>query len=124
MGTTQAKLKPFHIILIVLMLGLTAGLYLYKDKIIPNQNAAYEELYSTFLQAEGTIISSENTGGKRSGVKYTIQFNNQNNNLITVIENHWQTMPLKNGDKVMIYYNPENPKQATPEKCWQEVMKK
>ena len=124
METTQAKLKPFHIVIIVIMLGLTAVIYLYKDKIIPNQNAAYEELYSTFLQAEGTIVSSENTGGRRGVVEYTIQFNDRNNNLITVTENHWQTTRLQKGDKVIMYYNPENPQQATPESRWREVMRK
>jgi hypothetical protein len=124
METTQTKLKPFHIILIVIMLALTVVIYLYKDKFIPNQNEAYVELYSTFLQAEGTIISFENTGGRHNTVKYTIQFRDQNDNLITVTENSWQTMPLQKGDKVTMYYDPQNPHKATPESRWREVMRK
>jgi hypothetical protein len=98
--------------------------YLNKDKIIPNPNADYEELYSTFLQAEGTIVSSESIGGRRSRTIYTIQFSDQANNLITVTEDSWQTMPLKKGDKLLMYYNPQNPQQATPESRWKEVMRK
>ena len=124
MKTNQTKLKPFHIILIVLMSALSLVLFLNKDKILPNPNAAYEELYSTFVQAEGTIISFENTGGRRSGIKYTIQFQDKNGNTVTVIEDNWQTKPLQKGDKVTMYYNPENPKQATPEKRWREIMRK
>ena len=56
MEKTQAKFKPLHIIIVVVMALFTVVLYLNKDKIIPNPNAAYEELYSTFLQAEGTIV--------------------------------------------------------------------
>jgi hypothetical protein len=118
METTQTKLKPFHIIIIVVMLIFAAVFYLNKDKII-NPNAAYEELYSTFLQADGTIVSSEQ--GSRIGTKkYTIQFRDQNDSLITVVENNWQTMPLKTGDHVTMYYNPQNPSQATPESRWRD----
>jgi hypothetical protein len=122
MQASQPKLKPFHIILIVIMTALTAVIFLYKDKLLPNPNAAYEELYGTFLQAEGTIVSFENTG--RSRVEYTIQFRDQNDNLITVTEDNWQTRPLQNGDKVTMYYNPQNPRQATPESRWKEIMRK
>ena len=124
METGKAKLKPFHIILIVVMSALSIFLYLNKDKIIPNPNAAYEELYSTFLQAEGTIMSSENSQGRRSGVIYTIQFRDKDSNLVTVTESSWQTMRLKSGDKVTMYYNPNNPKEATPESRWREIMRK
>jgi hypothetical protein len=124
METKQAKLKPFHIIIIVVMAVLTVALYLNKDRIIPNPNAAYEELYSTFLQAEGTIVSSENTGGRRSRVIYTIQFSDQNGNPVTIREDNWQTMPLKTGEKVIIYYNPQNSGEALPESRWKEIMGK
>ena len=123
---TQKKqqLKPIHIVLFVLMTALSIGLFMFKDKIIPNQNAAYEELYSTFLQAEGTIIDFESTGDRRSRITYTIQFRDQDDNLITVKEDHWQTMPLKTGDKVTMYYNPQDPQEATPESRWKEIMRK
>jgi len=121
---TTTKLKPFHIIIIVVMAVVSVTLYLNKDKIIPNPNAAYEEIYSTFLQAEGTIVSSENTGGRRGRMIYTIQFFDQNNNLVTVTADGWQTMPLKKGDKVLMYYNPQNPNEATPESRWKEIMRK
>jgi hypothetical protein len=124
METRKTKLKPFHIILIVVMSALSIFLYLNKDKLLPNPNAAYEELYSTFLQAEGTIMSSENSQGRRSGVIYTIQFRDKDNNLVTVTENSWQTMRLKSGDKVTMYYNPNNPQEATPESRWREIMRK
>ena len=52
------------------------------------------------------------------------QFRDQDDNLITVTEDNWQTMPLKNGDKVIMYYNPKDPKKATPESRWKEIMKK
>ena len=124
MAATASKVKPFHIILIILMTALTIVLYLYKDKIVPNQNAAYEEHYSTFQQAEGTIVSIEVTGGRRSATIYTIQFRDPSDNLVTVTERNWQTMPLKRGDKVIMYYNPQDPKEATPEMRWKEVMRK
>ena len=125
METTQAKLKPFHIIIFVVMAVLSAVLYLNKDKIIPNQNATYEKLYSTFLQAEGTIVGSETTGNiRRPRVIYAIQFTDQNDKLITVKESSWQTMPLNKGDKVTMYYNPENPNEATSETRWKEIMRK
>ena len=124
METGKAKLKPFHIILIVGMSALSIFLYLNKDKLLPNPNAAYEELYSTFLQAEGTIMSSENSQGRRSGVIYTIQFRDKDNNLVTVTKSNWQTMRLKPGDKVTMYYNPDNPQEATPESRWREIMRK
>ena len=89
-----------------------------------NPNAAYEQLYSTFLQSEGTIMNMESTGGRRSRTIYTIQFTDQNNNIVTVTADHWQTMPLKKGDKVTMYYNPQDPKQAQPESRWKEIMRK
>jgi len=122
--TTQKKPnKALGVFLFVFFAALSIVLFMYKDKIIPNQNAAYEELYSTFLKAEGTIISSENTGGRRSRIMYTIQFRDQSDNLITVKEDHWQTMPLHSGDKVIMYYNPQNPREATPESRWKEIMR-
>ncbi|MDH6533993.1 hypothetical protein D0T51_03160 [Parabacteroides sp. 52] len=124
MTTTQSKLKFSHIVLIVIMGGLSVALFMYKDKILPNPNAAYEELYSTFKKAEGTIVSMESRGGRRSVIIYTIQFYDQNNNLITVTKNNWQTMPLKKDDKVIMYYNPLNPQEATPESSWKEIMRK
>ena len=124
MATQKQQLKPIHIFIFVLMSILSVVFFLYKDKIIPNPNAAYEELYSTFLQAEGTIISSENIGGRRSRTIYTIQFRDQDDNLITVREDHWQTMPLSSGDKVTMYYDPKDSKTATPEKRWKEIMRK
>ena len=124
METTGKKLKPLQIIIFVIMLVLCAVLYFNKDKIIPNQNAAYEQLYSTFVPTEGTIMSMENTGGRRARVIYTIQFTDQNSNLITVTADNWQTMPLKIGDKVTMYYNPRDPKQAEPESRWKEIMRK
>ena len=121
----QKQIKPIYgILMIIFFSALSIVLFIYKDKIIPNQNAAYEELYSTFLQAEGTIISFENTGSRRNLITYTIQFRDQNDNLITVKENHWQTMPLNAGDKVIMYYNPLNPREATPESRWKEIMRK
>ena len=123
--TTQKKPnKTVGVLLFVFFAALSIVLFIYKDKIIPNPNAAYEELYSTFQQAEGTIISSESTGGRRGRIIYTIQFRDKDDNLITVKEDHWQTMPLHNGDKVIMYYNPQNPIDATPEKRWKEVMRK
>ena len=124
--TTQKKPnKTLGVFLFVFFAALSIVFFMYKDKIIPNPNAAYEELYSTFLQSEGTIIGFESTGGRRgSRITYTIQFRDQEDNLITVREDHWQTMPLKNGDKVIIYYNPKDPKQASPEKRWKEIMRK
>ena len=124
METTQSKLKPLQIVIILIMLVLSAAFFLYKDKIIPNPNAAYEELYSTFVPTEGTIVSVENTGGRRGAIIYTIQFYDRNNNLITVTERHWQTMPLQTGDKVTMYYNPQDPNDATPESRWKEIMRK
>ena len=124
METTGKKLKPLQIIIFVIMLALCAVLYFNKDKIIPNPNAAYEQLYSTFVPTEGTIMSMENTGGRRARVIYTIQFTDQNSNLITVTADNWQTMPLKIGDKVTMYYNPRDPKQAEPESRWKEIMRK
>ena len=121
----QQQIKPIYgILMIIFFSALSIVFFLYKDKIIPNPNAAYEELYSTFQQAEGTIISSESTGGRRGRIIYTIQFRDKDDNLITVKEDHWQTMPLHNGDKVIMYYNPQNPIDATPEKRWKEVMRK
>jgi hypothetical protein len=121
METKQTKLKPFHIIIIAVMAVLAVALYLNRDSILPNPNAAYEELYGTFLRAEGTVVSSENTGGRRSRVTYTIQFSDLNGELVTVREDSWQTMPLATGEKVIIYYNPENTGQAVPESRWREI---
>ena len=123
MAQAPTKIKPFHIVLIVLMSALTIALYLFKDEIIPNQNASSVELYRTFQQAEGTIVSSEQTGGRSSATVYTIQFRDQDDNLVTVTERNWQTMPLKQGEKVIMYYNPEKPSQAVPEKRWKEIMR-
>jgi hypothetical protein len=125
MATQKKQIKPIYgILLIGFFLALSIVMFIYKDQVLPNQNAAYEELYSTFIQAEGTIVSSESTGGRRSRRTYTIQFRDQDNNLITVTEDNWQTMPLKNGDKVIMYYNPKDPKKATPESRWKEIMRK
>jgi len=125
MATQKKQIKPIYgILLIGFFSALSIVTFIYKDKILPNQNAAYEELYSTFIQAEGTIVSSESTGGRRSRITYTIQFRDQDDNLITVTEDNWQTMPLKNGDKVIMYYNPKDSKKATPESRWKEIMKK
>ena len=53
--TTQKKPnKTVGVLLFVFFAALSIVLFIYKDKIIPNPNAAYEELYSTFQQAEGT----------------------------------------------------------------------
>jgi hypothetical protein len=106
------------------MLILCAVFYLNKDTILPNPNATYEELYSTFVSTEGTIVNMESTGGKRSRTIYTIQFNDRNNNLVTVTADNWQTMPLQKGEKVTMYYNPQDPKQAQPESHWKEIMRK
>ena len=125
MITDKKPVKPIYgILLFVFFAALSVVFFMYKDKIIPNQNAAYEELYSTFLKTEGTIISSESTGNRGNRITYTIQFRDQDDNLITVTEDHWQTMPLHNGDKVIMYYNPQDPRQATPEKRWKEIMRK
>jgi len=124
MAEKSTKPKLFHFVLIVIMTALTVVLYLYKDEIIPNQNASYVEHYSTFQHTEGTIIAIESTGGRRSATVYTIQFHDQNDKLVTVTERNWQTMPLKKGDVVIMYYNPQDPKDATPEKRWKEVMKR
>ena len=125
MATQKKQIKPIYGILMIGFFSvLSVVLYMYKDKIIPNQNAAYEELYSTFLKTEGTIVGSEGTGGRRSRTTYTIQFRDQDDNLITVREDHWQTMPLNSGDKVIMYYNPKDPNEATPEKRWKEIMRK
>ena len=125
METKKKQPKPIYgIILFIFFSVLSVAFFLNKDKIIPNQNAAYEELYSTFLQSEGTIIDFESTGGRRSRIIYTIQFRDQEDNLITVTKDHWQTMPLSKGDKVIMYYNPQNPREATPEKRWKEIMRK
>ncbi|MCL1868434.1 MAG: DUF3592 domain-containing protein [Paludibacter sp.] len=105
------------------MCALTAVFFIYKNKILPNPNAAYEELYSTFKQAEGTVVSFDRVG-RRNSSEYTIQFRDQNDSLITVKEGNWQTMPVKVGDKVTMYYNPENPQQATTESRWKEIMRK
>ena len=125
--TTQKKPnKTLGVFLFVFFAALSIVFFMYKDKIIPNPNAAYEELYSTFLQSEGTIIDFESTDGRRGGsrITYTIQFRDQEDNIITVREDHWQTMPLSKGDKVIMYYDPQNPQKATPEKRWKEIMRK
>jgi hypothetical protein len=125
MSTQKKQIKPIYAILLIgFFSALSVALFMYKDKIIPSQNAAHEELYSTFLKAEGTIVGSENTGGRRSRITYTIQFRDQDENLITVSEDHWQTMPLNIGDKVIMYYNPKDPTKATPESRWKEIMRK
>ena len=75
-----------------------------------------EEVQATFVKAEGTIINVAKIEDKYFEIKeeqYTLHFCDQNNKQITTL--FWGAriypMHLSKGDKILIYYDPDHPKQ-------------
>lgn len=110
MEQRRIKFRPFHAVLIVAMLALTAGLYVFKDRFLPDQNASYRETLSTYIETTATIISFEQATKRRTIVN--VQFRDQDDVLTTAKVEDNTLRFVSAGDEITIFYNPENPKQA------------
>lgn len=113
MTEKEVKFKPIHVVLILGMLMLTAGLYIFKDSFLPNLNAPYQEKLSTYIETTATVISLENIAGRRgSRLGVNVQFRDQNDILTMARIDDNSLQFVSRGDNIKIFYNPENPKQA------------
>lgn len=111
-------------ILFVTMLALTAVLYFYKDRIIPDINAPYQEVMAGYIEAPATVVSKESKRGRKGPqTVITVIYQHQNGKSYTsrLRENAWQF--VSEGDIVTVYYNPEKPTEVTSDHSYKEVMK-
>lgn len=121
----KSKFKPIHILLYVVMISLTIGIYLFKDKIIPDINEPYKEQYATYEMVEADVISIRyETSGRRksSRLHITVQFTDKDEKIHVVELDDNSYQGIKEGDKIIIYYDPENPNRAETEMHYKEVM--
>lgn len=119
----QNKIAKIAFISLIALAGL-GFLYLKKygpDTISHNDS---RKIYEKYVKTEATIIKKEANGlvGKAQSTIWTLQYADQNNNPTTNTMRQNTTFSKDVGDKIVIYYNPENPIEITDESYYNDVM--
>lgn len=110
---------------IVLLILFAIGAYwLYNYGPFAEMNNEAKKAYQNYVKTEATIISQEHNGriGKGSTTVWTLQFKDSKGELHTVKRNQSSFTGKENGEKINIYYDPENPNAVTSEETYNEVM--
>lgn len=121
--------KIGFIVLVVLVLG-GAVFFMYgpnSDKA--KQQTEIKEQLKNYVRAEAEIITTESNGriGKGADVIYTVQFKEEKSQTFKTAnfrgrEDGWSDNNYKKGDKVVLYYDPDNPNIIESEIKYKEVL--
>lgn len=119
----QSKIAKVAFISLIVLAGL-GFLYLKKygpDTISHNDS---RKIYEKYVKAEATIVKKEANGrvGKAQATIWTLQYADQNNNPTTNTIRQNTTFSKDVGEKIIIYYNPENPSEIADENDYNEIM--
>lgn len=118
------KIGVKQILLIVVMSVFTIAIFLFKDSIIPNINAPYQEAYATYVMTEATIVDKEiYRGRKGSNTTWIVEFKDDEGNVYRGKISQTNVLGKENGESVVIYYNPEDPAVVVSEETYKEVMR-
>lgn len=119
------KMKPYHVVLIILMLALTVALYVYKDSIIPDVNAPYREQLAKYESAEAEVIEIGYDHGRHgSNFNVTVRFTASDGEVYTCKVDDNALEGTEKGDRITVYYDPAAPAyKAKSEGVYKEVMK-
>ena len=123
-GRQGQKFGAKHAVLIVLMIALSVAIYMFKDKIIPNQNEAYVEQYSTFVKTEAVIVDQEIRKGKKgSSTTWIVEFKDGEGTVHTGRIGQTTTFNKENGESITVYYDPQDPTTVVSEETYKQVVK-
>ncbi len=108
------------------MLALTAGIFMFKDQILPNLNAGYKEQYAAYVKASAEVVSVRHEKHRRGSIRIIkVQFRDEEEQLHTVELEDRGLDTHDEGETVKVYYNPENPRfSAVSEDSYRNVMGK
>ncbi len=124
MAAQQQKMKPFGLVLFVVMSALSIALFLFKDKITPDQNAAYREENSRYVKTSAVVVSKEMVGGaRRSRLSVTIQFRDSAGELQIETLSDPDLERVPNGDSIIVWYDPEAPYRVESDSRYKEIMR-
>ena len=120
MNSKAAKIGSIALIVIVAVL-----VYVFKLGPFEEASAETKAIYEKLIKTEATIVSQEGNGrvGKSAATIWTLQFKDAGGNLKTATMQQSSFMPKENGEKVIIYVDPENPGMVRSEETYTEVMK-
>lgn len=123
-GRQGQKFGAKHAVLIVVMVALCVVIFLFKDSILPNQNAAYKDQYSKFVKTEAVIVDQEIYRGKKgSNTTWIVEFKDSEGTVHTGRVGQTTTFNKENGESIIIYYDPQDPTTVVSEETYKEVMK-
>ena len=118
----QGKGAKIGFIILMVVFG-AGGFWMYNYGPFAEQKKEYQEYYKDFIKAEATIVKTETKGrARKSLTTWTVEFTD-NTGMKRTTTTHQDTFLGKDkGDKIIIYYNPENPNEITGEKDYNDVM--
>lgn len=111
------------LITIIMMLIFGAALY-FSFSYDKGKNDEMKVVYQNYIKTEASIVSRDGNGRVRKGMGaiWTIQFTDDTKKLQTKEIRSESFIGQENGEKVMIYYNPENPNEIIDQKSYVETM--
>ncbi|UUV20868.1 DUF3592 domain-containing protein [Paenimyroides aestuarii] len=126
----QSKGAKIGFIVLVLLVFGGAVFFMYgPNSHNAKQKAETKERLKNYVRAEAEIITTESNGriGKGADVIYTVQFMVENTQSLKTAnfggrEDGWSDNNYKKGDKVVLYYDPENPNLIESEIKYKEVL--
>lgn len=124
MEGARGKFKPVHGVLIAVMLILAVAFFFFRDKLTPDLNAQYHDELGSFIGTPAAVVSKEAQKGRRgSRIEVTVQFRNREGELCTARIDDNALQFVSEGDTVVVYYDPANPRDARSERTYKEIMK-
>ncbi len=125
MATQQQKMKPIHLVLIVVMTALSIALFLFKDKITPDQNAAYRDEMSRYVETSAVVTAKGYSRGQRgpARVEVTVQFKDSEGELQTETIEDNGLQWVSQGDTITVWYDPEKPYMVESDGRYKEIMR-
>lgn len=126
----QSKGAKIGFIALVILIFGGAMYYMYG----PNSNDAKQKerdvkTYQNFVKTEAEVINTVSNGyvGKANDIIYTFQFKDEKTQQLVTAEEDgshlgWVISKSK-GDKVVLYYDPSNPKKIVSENYYNDAMK-
>ena len=105
---------------LILIVGVV--LYFFKDNFSANKDS--KKLFKTYVKTEATIVSQHSNGriGKGASMIFTVQYKDDKGQQQTVEMNDNSFAGKNNGEKIVIYFNPADPRQVADEKEYDEIV--
>lgn len=109
----------------ILLIGFGLGAYwFYNHGPFAKMKDATRHEYQNYVKAEATVISKENSRARRSSrTVWTLQFKDSKGEFRTATLDQNSLTKKEIGEKIIIYYKPENPNVVTSEESYNETMK-